>query len=73
MSLKDKWEEHRRIYMQEFPNATTFLIARLREAFYAGAEVADKTWDEEVTFGAGPEVKSMRIEIDHFKNKRAAD
>jgi hypothetical protein len=63
VSLAEKWNEYRANEVQALDrkaNVTSFWEARLREAFYAGAEAA---LDAEDTV----DINALYTEIEHFK------
>lgn len=66
MSLSEKWEENRREFEKRYPkvNPTSFMLARMREAFYAGAQ-AD-CHEESLSVP----LKDRLAEIDHFRSHK---
>lgn len=69
MSLREKWSEYRLKEVQELDrkaNVTSFWEARLREAYYAGAEAVIELPDKSSHF---EDLAEIRAEIDHFRSK----
>ena len=67
--LADKWAEYSNALQAKYASShwkpSAFILARIREAFYAGA----KAWRDESE--AGALTMDMNAEIDHFRKVRA--
>jgi hypothetical protein len=65
MSLAEKWKEHvEQMALKPGAGWSSFRIARMREAFYAGAEAAIKEIDPQNSQAA-----YIQQEIEHFKDR----